>query len=185
MGTSQAPPLADYYITFCSTIDQASVQRLMLMIDVATQKKAKAIHLLFQSTGGTVGDGVCLYNFLKNLPIHLSIYNMGSVQSIATIAYLGAKRRVTSANAIFAIHRTSVSPQYAMAFALKHYVETVAMDDRRTEEILRTHITMGDDKWSRLDRSDLWFSAQDAMDFGIANEIGEFAPPMGAEMYNA
>lgn len=185
MASSPPPSPTDYYITFCSGIDQASVQRLMLLIDVATQQEAKAIHLLFQSTGGTVGDGVCLYNFFKNLPVHLSIYNMGSVQSIATVAYLGAKRRVTSANAIFAVHRTSISPQFAMAFALKNYAETVGMDDHRTEEILRSHITMGDDKWSHLDRSDLWFSAQDAIEYGIANEIGEFSPPMGTIMYNA
>ena len=47
------------------------------------------VHLLFQSNGGTVGDGLCLYNFFRSLPISLTFYNTGSVASVAAIAYLG------------------------------------------------------------------------------------------------
>lgn len=156
----------------------------MLALDVATQKNAQQVHLLFQSAGGTVGDGVCLYNFFRALPIKLTLYNIGSVQCIAAVAYLGAKERVTSANAIFSFHRTSISPQFAMAFALKNYAETVGIDDRRTEEILRAHVKWGQEKWAHLERADLWVSTQEAVDFGVADKIGDFSPPIGTTMYN-
>jgi ATP-dependent Clp protease protease subunit len=175
---------AELYLTFCSKIDQDSVHRLMNATAVATQKNVKHLHLLFQSTGGMVADGVCLYHFFKSLPVQLTVYNVGSVQSIATIAYLGAKTRIANARSVFAIHRTSISPQFAMAFALKNFAETVGMDDRRTEEILREHIKMGEDKWMHLDHSDLWFTAQEAVDCGIADKIGDFAPPAGGLMWN-
>jgi ATP-dependent Clp protease, protease subunit len=181
-STTSLPP--EVYTTFCATIDQASVNRLMGSVGYATQNGVKHIHMLFQSTGGSVADGVCLYNYFKTLPIQLSVYNVGSVQSIATIAYLGAKTRVANANSVFAIHRTSISPQFAMAFALKNFAETVGIDDRRTEEILRSHIKMGEDKWSHLDRSDLWFTAQEAVACGIADKIGDFTPPSGSKIYN-
>jgi ATP-dependent protease ClpP protease subunit len=135
-ATITPPPSPDLYLTFCSGIDQASVQRVMLAIDIATQKSVERIHMLFQSTGGSVGDGICLYNFFKSLPVELNLYNVGSVQSIAALCYLGAKRRVVSTSAVFTFHRTAVSPQFAMAFALKNFAETVGIDDRRTEENL-------------------------------------------------
>jgi ATP-dependent Clp protease, protease subunit len=184
MAAPDPPSPPEVYLTFCSGIDQASVGRLMLAFNIATQRGAECIHMLFQSTGGTVGDGVCLYNFFRTFPIKLTLYNVGSVQSIAAVAYLGAKERVTSANAIFAFHRTSISPQYAMAFALKNYAETVGIDDRRTEEILRFHVKWGDEKWAHLDRADLWVSAQEAVDFRIADKIGDFSPPPGTVIYN-
>src|SRR5581483_68491 len=132
MGTQPSLP-PEIFATFCSGIDQASVQRLMNSVAIATQKGVEHVHLLFQSTGGLVADGVCLYNFFKALPLKLTIYNVGSIQSIATIAYLGAQTRIANANSVFAIHRTSISPQFAMAFALKNFAETVGIDDRRTE----------------------------------------------------
>jgi ATP-dependent Clp protease protease subunit len=184
MGVVNPPNPPDVYLTFCSGVDHASVSRLMLALDVATQRSAEHVHLLFQSTGGNVGDGVCLYNFFRTFPVNLALYNVGSVHSIAAIAYLGAKERVTSANAIFSFHRTSISPQFAMAFALKNYAETVGIDDRRTEEILRAHVKWGQEKWAHLDRADLWISAEEAVEFRVADRIGDFSPPLGTMMYN-
>src|SRR5215217_2667776 len=51
------------------------------------------VHMLFQSNGGTVCDGVCLYNFFRSLPISLTLYNTGSVAPVAVVAYLGAHER--------------------------------------------------------------------------------------------
>jgi ATP-dependent Clp protease protease subunit len=184
MATSTPPQPKEVYLTFCSGLDQASVGRLMQAFDVATQRNAEKIHVLFQSAGGCVADGICFYNFLKTFPIEVALYNVGSVQSIAAIAYLGAKERITAANAVFTFHRTSISPQYAMAFALKNYAETVGIDDRRTEEILRAHVKWGDEKWAHLDRADLWVSAQEAVEFEIADKIGDFAPPPGSAIWN-
>jgi ATP-dependent Clp protease, protease subunit len=82
MATTNPPNPPNVYLTFCSAIDQASVGRLLLALDVATQRNAQEVHLLFQSTGGTVGDGVCLYNFLRTLPVKLTLYNVGSVNPL-------------------------------------------------------------------------------------------------------
>jgi ATP-dependent protease ClpP protease subunit len=39
-------------------------------------------------------------------------------------------------------------------------------------------------KWAHFDHNDLWFSAEEAVQFGIADEIAEFAPPVGTKLYN-
>lgn len=174
----------DVYAIFCSGIDQASVQRLFNAVAIATQKSVKHIHLLFQSIGGTVSDGVCLYNFLKAAPIDITLYNAGSVQSIAAVAYLGAKHRKTSARATFAFHRTTASPQAVRVGVLKSVTESVVADDERVESILREHLTITPEKWQLLDQGDLFFAADEALKATIADEIADFAPPFGSTIYN-
>ena len=39
------------------------------------------------------------------------------------------------------------------------------------------------EKWSYFDHHDLWFSAEDAVRFGIADEIAEFDPPVGTTLF--
>lgn len=150
----------------------------------ATQQNVKGVHLLFQSFGGTVCDGVFLYGLFRSLPIDLTVYNGGSVQSIAALAFLGAKRRITSRSATFMIHRTMNSPQFANVSRLKAATVGVMIDDVRTEEILRRHLSLTDDKWSELNHNDLFFSGEDSIKVGFAQEVGEFSPPLGCPVYN-
>src|SRR5260370_7187686 len=102
--------------------------------------KIQHVHLLFQSVGGIVGDGICLYNFFKSLPINLTIYNAGAVQSIAIVSYLGAKRRKTSSRAVFMIHRTSSGAQPATAPSLKCSAQALPLDNVTSDPLLASTI---------------------------------------------
>jgi ATP-dependent Clp protease protease subunit len=187
MATPPAPKLKlppEVYGTFCSGIDQSSVQKILNAVGTASQNNVQHIHLLFQSTGGSVADGIALYNFLKTAPIDITLYNVGSVQSVAAIAYLGAKKRKTSARATFVFHRVTGGAQAAKSGLLKTITEGVVIDDGRIESIMREHIRMSEEKWAVLDRGDLWFTAQDAIDAKIADEIAEFAPPVDGQIFN-
>jgi ATP-dependent Clp protease protease subunit len=177
------PPTLEIYALFCGTIDTTAVQRVFGGLGAAMSNNIKHIHLLFQSTGGYVGDSVCLYNTFKALPIDLTLYNVGSIASGAVIAYLGAKKRKTSARATFMIHRTSNSPQLANAARLQSVAESVILDDKRTESILREHINMPSEKWSALE-NELYFSGEEAVKIGLAHEVAEFSPPPGTQIFN-
>src|SRR5581483_1480481 len=101
------------YATFSGNIDQVALNRIFNAIATGTANGVSHVHLLFHSIGGFIGDGICLYNFLNTSPIDVTIYNSGTVQSIATIAYLGAKSRKVSTYATFMIHRSHANPQGA------------------------------------------------------------------------
>ena len=132
-----------------------------------------------------MGDGVCLYNFLKTLPIDLTIYNVGAVFSIATIAYLGAKKRKTSTRAVFGLHSTTITPQGATSASLEATTKTLILDDARTQSILRDHVALSDEQWTALrSNRELVFSGEEAINLGIAHEIGEFSPPKGVQIFN-
>lgn len=179
--TPTLPPIV--YATFFGPIDSASAQRIVNGLTNASAQKVKEAHILFQSPGGGVGEGIALYNLFKAVTFDLILYNVGQIASAALISYLGAKKRKTSRYATFMTHRTT-GPAIAMeATKLKTVAESVILDDKRTEAILRQHITMPEDKWAARD-NDVWFTAEDAVKFGIADEIAEFAPPLGSQLYN-
>jgi ATP-dependent Clp protease protease subunit len=184
MSTAPITPLPpEVYGTFSSPINQDSVRNIFAAAAHASQNNVKHLHILFQSTGGSVPDGIALYNFLKTAPIEITLYNCGAVQSIAAIAYLAAKHRKTSARATFMYHRVTGTAQAAQANRLKFLAHTVTLDDQRLESIMREHIDMPNDNWTALDTSDLWFSADEAVKSKIADEIAEFAPPIGCQFY--
>lgn len=172
------------YATFVGVIDQAALQRIFNGVSGAMQRGVPGVHMLFQSTGGTVSDGVALYNYLRVLPIEVSLYNVGTVSSIAALAYLGAKVRKTSARATFMLHRTQVTLQNVRAERLHGISTSIRMDDERTEKILRTHLKLSKKLWAVHEVADLWLSADEALECGLATEIGEFAPPPGTMIFS-
>lgn len=175
----------DAYLIFCGAIDQISVNKLFNSLAISTnpQLALKRVHLLFQSAGGYVSDGICLYNFFKSLPIDLIIYNVGAVQSIATIAYLGAKRRITSASAIFMIHKTFINTLSNAARA-KAIADSISTDDQRIESILRENTSLTEEHWKDHERNDLILDGKESVGVKIATEIGEFSPPKGVQIFN-
>lgn len=178
------PTVAEVYAVFAGAIDQPTVQRIFAGVAGVTAGKIGHVHLLWQSMGGNVADGICLYNFFRTLPVDLTLYNVGSVASAACIAYLGAKHRKTSAHATFMIHRTQSVPQIATAERLQALAHSVALDDERIEAILRGHMKLPEEKWAVHQATDLWLSAKEAVDSNLAQAIGEFAPPIGTQIYN-
>lgn len=182
----QPVPPQEVYGVFCGQIDQGSAQRIFQSLSTATNPNLSVthVHLMFQSSGGIVGDGVALYNFFKTYPLPLTIYNVGSVMSIGTIAYLGCQKRKTDSHALFQIHRSSMTTQNASLTDLKGRIQSLTIDDSRTESILREHLSLSPKMWAQLKSgSDVSFYGDEAVKVGLATEIGEFSPPAAKQVY--
>jgi len=175
---------SDTYAWFAGPIDQNAVLRFFNFFSLAGQDNIPHIHLLLQSGGGMVGDGICLHNFFRNSPIPLTVYNSGTCASIAAVAYLGAMKRKVSAYGTFMLHKTHASPQTANAQRLHAAARSVVLDDGRTEAILKRDLHLSDAQWADHENFDLWLSAQEAVQCGLSTEVGEFTPPLGQRVFN-
>lgn len=177
----------DLYGIFTGKIDTQSLQKVAGNIALASKRLPmglRRLHLAFQSSGGVIGEGIALYNLFRAIPFELFLYNVGTVASISVISYLGAKSRKVSAHGAFMIHRTQTTTQNANTQTLKSCVDASTLADHRTEAILRQHITMPIERWAHYNHNDLWFSAEDAVKFGLADEIAEFSPPPNTELFS-
>ncbi len=173
------------YATFSGQINQDGLTRMFHNIGGASQKGVTEIHLLFQSNGGMVGDGITLFNFFRAIPIELNLYNTGTVASIAVLSYLGAKHRYVSQHATFSIHKTAY-PTHASANAVLHRAlsNNLLIEDSRSEAIIKAFTNIPADRWISHAVEDVIFQAQEAVQFGIAEAIREFQVPAGNQIFN-
>lgn len=184
LGLQRAQPKAAF-ATFSGLIDQNSLARIFNSFNAATQQGYGEIHLLFQSTGGNVGDGICLFNYFENFPLRLYVYNMGTVASIAVLAFLGGRVRFTNAHATFAIHKSRFAAQ-APTDAKGHraLAQQAKSEDQRVEAILKAKTQIPAKCWKQVAFHDVLFDAQQSVQFGIAKAIGDFQPPVGSQVFN-
>jgi ATP-dependent Clp protease, protease subunit len=174
MAQSQQLP-STIYATLAGPVDQSMVQRVFQSGAVAINGGVKILHLLFHSNGGIVGDGVALYNYFRNLPLDLHIYNAGSVSSIGVIAFLGAHNRYASANATFVIHKTRFNPGAPTdAERARGMADSMKIDDSRTLDILKSNVNLSEVELERYRVNELPFDAQTALACGLITNIGDF-----------
>jgi ATP-dependent Clp protease, protease subunit len=173
------------YATLPGPINPDTMTRIVTNLTGATRNGVTIMHLMMQSSGGNVGDGIALYNIFRTLPFELNLYNGGMVASIAVIAFMGGRHRYASAHSSFMIHRTRINPQSPpTASQLRAFLPSLRLDDKRTEAILRTHTKIPAPRWRQLASGDVYFSADEAVQFGLADSIREFQVPAGNQIYD-
>ena len=175
----QAVP-RDGYFTLAGDVNSDMVRRVFDALARMSADGLTTAHVLLQSNGGYVSDGICLYNTLSRAPIDFVMYNGGAVASIAVTLFLAGKTRVASDTARFMLHKShATAPSGARPDALKIIADGLMADDRRTETILRRHVTLTQSMWEVHAYSDLHLAAPDALETGLIHRIGDFAPPRG------
>lgn len=54
--------------------------------------------------GGFIDPGMAMYNFLRGIPVPVTTYNYGNVDSVATVVYCAGRRRLATPQCRFLIH---------------------------------------------------------------------------------
>lgn len=182
--TKPPQPSNEIYGLFAGGMDQLSVGHITNVIAIACSNNVTHLHLAFQTRGGTLPDGMALYNIFKAAPIDLTLYNIGSVASAGVIVYLGATRRAASAHSTFMIHRT-ISPAIGTTSERLHAMaQSVILDDARAAAIFAaSQLKITDAQEATHKVADLWLSANEAKAANLATEIKEFAPPKGTQLF--
>lgn len=176
---------AAIYATLAGRIDEEVVQRVFDQMASAVSDGAKSFHLMLQSTGGIINDGIAIYNYLRQLPIDLTTYNGGTVQSIAVSIFLSAKKRKASKSATFMIHKaTFYASAPTTSVQLSAATQSLKVDDDRIERILKEYIRMPEERWEAHRFVDLFITAEEALQYGLIDEIADFSPPPGATLIN-
>jgi ATP-dependent Clp protease protease subunit len=175
----------DAWFTLSGDVNSDMVHRVFEAVSGMSENGVDTAHVLIQSNGGYVSDGLCLYNFLSNAPVKFVMYNAGAVASIAVILFLSGTRRYASETARFMVHKShaTASPG-ARPDALNIIVEGLRADDARTESILRKHIELQPEQWAIHQYSDLHLTARDAKVARMIDEVADFSPPKGVHIRN-
>ena len=91
-------------IFYSGGIYPQSVNNIRGTILQALNQKATSIRFAFSSEGGNLNDGFSLYHFLRALPVPLTMYNFGMVESMGVLIYLAGDTRLVAKDASFLMH---------------------------------------------------------------------------------
>src|ERR1700674_5868490 len=68
------------------------------------KRKFDKLYLYFNSTGGSLDDGISLFGFIRSLPLEVTTINTGYVASIGIAPFLAGKARIALPHSIFHFH---------------------------------------------------------------------------------
>jgi ATP-dependent Clp protease, protease subunit len=171
------------YFGYTGMIEPDGVGRLAGALNSAANAGIDTVHLSFSSNGGYVADGIFLHNHIRALPLHLVVYNSGSVSSIAVAVFLAAGERYCSSHAMFMIHPTTMGSAEGMsARRLQSTLDAALADDDRTDNILRQYSTIPEDVLAARRYSEIHIAPRQAIDFGLVQGVREFTLPKGQQI---
>lgn len=132
----------------------------------------KNINLHINSPGGSVFEGIAIYNMLKQSPAHVNVYVDGLAASIASVIAMSGDAIFMPSNAMMMIHNP-----WTFAMGNANELRKQADDlDHITQASVQTYLDKAGDKLDEATLKDLmdnetWLTAQEAVDYGLADEV--------------
>ena len=177
-------PQQEICLTYTALIDAAGLQNLIRSFSLASNNGVKRIHFLIQSQGGIVNDAIAAYNFIRSLPIEVITYNGGAIASAGICLFLSGSKRKSSATATFMIHPVTGGQASTTANQLEISAKSVAIDDRRLRDIYDAQLKLPVYFDAHMTKGNLDLTAQEALTMNLIDEIRDFKPPAGAQIFN-
>jgi ATP-dependent protease ClpP protease subunit len=93
-----------HIVHFIGPINHSSVCCVRNLCLQALQNGATRIELHMSTEGGNMTSGFALYFFLKSLPVPLTTFNIGSVESVGVVIFLAGQQRYACPGTRFLVH---------------------------------------------------------------------------------
>jgi ATP-dependent protease ClpP protease subunit len=172
------------YINFHAGITPHTTQNLMTAISQKLVAGATEFYILLSTPGGDVASGVTVYNFLRALPVPVTMHNVGNVDSIGNAIFLAANTRRACAHSTFMFHGvgfdvTNVRLEEKNARELLH---GILANQSRIADIIVERTNIDRRRSRQLFREARTKDANDALAVGIIHEIADAAIPAGSDI---
>lgn len=134
----------------------------------------KNINLHINSPGGSVFEGIAIYNMLKQNSAHINVYVDGLAASIASVIAMSGDAIFMPSNSMMMIHNP-----WTMAVGNANELRKQADDlDQITKASVQTYLAKAGNKLDKetltqLMDNETWLTAQEAVDYGLADEVME------------
>lgn len=171
------------YMTYCGLIDSDGVTRIALALNAAVNEQFDGVYLCLSTLGGYVGDGIYLFNHIRSLPVPVTIHNTGTVASIGATLFTASDDRRCSPNAVFMMHPVSFPADGKSAERVEAALAAINSDESRTEGILRARAALPEDILLKRRFTDIYITAQQALEYGLAHTVEDFVLPPGNKIF--
>jgi ATP-dependent Clp protease protease subunit len=109
LAQQPAPP-ERVIINFIAQVDSNTVNMLLAIINNQIRSGVKKITIVISSPGGDTASAFAAYNILRSLPVEITTFNAGNIDSAAMLIYCaGAHRYSLPSPARFLIHSNALT----------------------------------------------------------------------------
>jgi ATP-dependent Clp endopeptidase proteolytic subunit ClpP len=134
--------------------------------------KVETINLFINSPGGSVFDGVAIYNTLKNHPAAVNVQIDGLAASIASVIAMAGDTITIADNAMMMIHKPAVL-MFGQAPDLRKEADLL---DQIEQQIISTYAARTgteSELISAMMQEETWFAGNEAVTHGFADAVTE------------
>jgi ATP-dependent Clp protease protease subunit len=161
--------------TFYAAVDAESVQHCMAELGMWSRRDpGAAITVIFNSPGGSVLDGLALFDYLRQLRRlghHVTTIALGRAASMGAVLLQAGDTRVVGENAFLLVHEVS-HHSVGKVSELEDGVEFTRRLQKRLLAILADRSTLTDKEIQRRwARKEWWLDAPEAVALGLADEL--------------
>jgi ATP-dependent protease ClpP protease subunit len=128
-------------------------------------------------------NGITLYNYLRALPVTLTIHNVGNVNSIGNAIFLAGARRYACQHSTFMFHGVGVDvpgPIRLEEKLLRGQLAAIDIEQKRIGSIILDRTKLNQSQVRRLFREAVTKDAAFAASCGIIDQIRDVQIPPGS-----
>jgi ATP-dependent protease ClpP protease subunit len=147
----------------------------------------REVYLLLSTPGGSVMNGLNLYNVLRSLPVKLTTHNVGNVDSIGNAVFLAGQERYACPHSTFMFHGVGfdVPAQTRLEEKpLRERLQSILADQKRIGAIIGERTRLKSRQIENLFKQARTKDANYAREVGIVDDILEATIPDGAPIFS-
>lgn len=130
------------------------------------------IDVYINSTGGSVSEGLAIYNVLKNHKAKIRTFNSGFACSAATVPFMAGDERIVFNSSLLMIHNAWT---YASGNAadFRKQAEDLDIITQASVKAYMEKVSISEEEVKALMDNETWLSAERAVEYGFATKIYE------------
>jgi ATP-dependent Clp protease protease subunit len=180
-GGAAPPPVV--YISFSAEINPHTTESLIAALANCANQGVPEVRLLLSTPGGTVMNGMNLYNALRAMPFKLVTHNVGNVDSIGNAIFLAGEQRFACPHSTFMFHGVGFGVPQDTHFeekVLRERLDGLLADQKRIADIIEECTNLDAEQIKPLFLEAQTKDATYAVGTGIVHEIKDVEIPAGA-----
>ena len=165
-------------VCLCGPVsDEMAAAFLQHVMVLAWEDREKPIKAFIMSDGGSLDAGMAIYDILQSSRTPIEVNCIGKAYSIAAVLLAcGRHGRYILPHSRVMIHEPQVmSNIQGKASTIQSLSDFLLSSKKSMSEILSRHTGQDEETIGKLIQSDCFFSAKDAVEFGLADGVRSFS----------
>ncbi|MHC4521618.1 MAG: ATP-dependent Clp protease proteolytic subunit [Planctomycetota bacterium] len=161
--------------------DEAANLMIAQMLFLSNEDSKSDIHFYINSPGGSITAGLAVYDTMQFLRCDVATYCVGQAASMGAVLLAGGhpgKRHLLANNRVLVHQPHIMGVLEGPATDLDIEAQEILRLRNRLYEILAKHTGQAAEKIEKDCDRNLWLSAEEAIDYGLADRILQKAPEL-------